>query len=251
MGIKMQIRFERFLSTDSPKAIKASGYGYLNGFNYMAPYKLGGAGNLCSHASAGCIALCLGDHSGQAAMSQRVKDSRKRKAQYFMKARAEYMAEFAYHIKKTINKANKLGLKTAIRPNGSTDIAYEGIPVTVNGTVYPNIMSAFPDEPFLDYTKNPKRFDRKLPLNYHLTFSLSETNESEAREILKRGYNVAVVFGNGLPETYLGHPVINGDEHDLRFLDPRGVIVGLSPKGHKAKKDTSGFVIRNYANHNA
>ena len=56
---------------------------------------------------------------------------------------------------------------------------------------------------------------------------------------------------DGVTETYLGHPVINGDEHDLRFLDPKGVIVGLSPKGHKAKKDTSGFVIRNYANHNA
>ena len=50
---------------------------------------------------------------------------------------------------------------------------------------------------------------------------------------------------NGLPKTYLGFRVINGDSHDLRFLDPKGVIVGLSPKGNKAKKDTSGFVIQN------
>jgi hypothetical protein len=35
--------------------------------------------------------------------------------------------------------------------------------------------------------------------------------------------------------------VFNGDESDLRFLDPQGVIVGLYAKG-KAKKDTSGFV---------
>jgi hypothetical protein len=35
--------------------------------------------------------------------------------------------------------------------------------------------------------------------------------------------------------------VFNGDESDLRFLDPRGVVVGLYAKG-KAKKDTSGFV---------
>jgi len=44
-----------------------------------------------------------------------------------------------------------------------------------------------------------------------------------------------------MPETYNGLPVFNGDESDLRFLDPQGVIVGLYAKG-KAKKDTSGFV---------
>jgi hypothetical protein len=35
---------------------------------------------------------------------------------------------------------------------------------------------------------------------------------------------------------------INGDENDLRFLDPKGVVVGLTAKG-KAKSDTSGFVV--------
>jgi len=69
--------------------------------------------------------------------------------------------------------------------------------------------------------------------------------------LLARGFNVAVVFGSGLPETYLGYPVIDGDKHDLRFLDPKGVIVGLSPKGNRAKRDESGFVIRNYSTHNA
>jgi hypothetical protein len=44
-----------------------------------------------------------------------------------------------------------------------------------------------------------------------------------------------------MPETYMGIPVFNGDESDLRFLDPHGVIVGLYAKG-KAKKDTTGFV---------
>ena len=247
----MKIQFRRFLSVDSPKAIKANSYGYLNGINYGAPHKSGGVGNLCSHASAGCIALCLGEHSGQAAMSETVRDSRKRKMVFFMKARAEYMAEFAYHVQKLIDNAKKDGLKPAIRPNGSTDIAYEGVGVTVNGVTYRNIMEAFPNIPFLDYTKNPNRFNRKLPPNYHLTFSLSETNEPIARALLARGVNVAAIFDKGLPETYLGHPVINGDLHDLRFLDPKGVIVGLSPKGHKAKRDQSGFVIRNYQTHNA
>jgi hypothetical protein len=48
-----------------------------------------------------------------------------------------------------------------------------------------------------------------------------------------------------LPATFTiggkSFPVINGDETDLRFLDAKGVIVGLRAKG-KARKDTTGFV---------
>lgn len=36
---------------------------------------------------------------------------------------------------------------------------------------------------------------------------------------------------------------VDGDRHDLRFLDPKGSIVCLKAKG-QAKNDTSGFVIR-------
>jgi hypothetical protein len=61
----------------------------------------------------------------------------------------------------------------------------------------------------------------------------------------EQGYNVATVFGikksQPMPETYNDVPVFNGDDSDLRFLDPKGVVVGLYAKG-KAKKDTSGFV---------
>jgi hypothetical protein len=62
---------------------------------------------------------------------------------------------------------------------------------------------------------------------------------------MAQGYNVAVVFGIKktlpMPATYNGTTVFNGDESDLRFLDPKGVVVGLYAKG-KAKKDTTGFV---------
>lgn len=248
----MRNQFEKFLSVDSPKAVKAGEFGYLNGINYIAPHKSGGFGNLCSHASNGCIALCLGEHSGQAAMSQTVRDSRKRKAEFFMKSRPEFMAEFARHIARLIRKAETLNLKPAIRPNGSTDIAFEGIPVTIDGETFPNLMAAFPNVPFIDYTKNPNRFARKLPPNYYLTFSLSETNETIARNLLARGINVAAVFGSGLPDTYLGRMVLDGDRHDLRHLDPKGgFIIGLSPKGNRAKRDLSGFVIRDYSTNNA
>jgi hypothetical protein len=86
-----------------------------------------------------------------------------------------------------------------------------------------------------------------LPANYHLTFSRSEENEATALELLARGVNVAAVFAGDKPAIWNGFAVIDGDEHDLRQLDPRGergFVIALSPKGRKAKRDMSGFVIR-------
>ena len=45
-----------------------------------------------------------------------------------------------------------------------------------------------------------------------------------------------------LPSHWQGIKVIDGDDSDLRFQDPRGVIVGLLEKG-LAKKDETGFVV--------
>src|SRR5262249_3514821 len=130
--------FPRFFSYDSPKAIKADKYGYLNAINYMAPHTSGGVGNLCAHASPGCIALCLGRESGQAAMVSRitgtnnVRDSRERKARYFMTERQAYMREMLLHIAHAIRTARVKDKRLVVRPNGSTDIAYEGLRVMVD-----------------------------------------------------------------------------------------------------------------------
>jgi len=106
------------------------------------------------------------------------------------------------------------------------------------------LFERFPDVAFVDYTKIASRFVRKLPANYHLTLSRSEVNEGECLEALARGINVAVVFADK-PATWHGFECIDGDEHDLRQLDPRGgFVIALSPKGSKAKRDMSGFVIR-------
>jgi hypothetical protein len=56
------------------------------------------------------------------------------------------------------------------------------------------------------------------------------------------GANVACVFRDGLPKTWQGRKVIDGDETDLRFLDGQNKIVGLVEKG-LAKKDETGFVL--------
>ena len=122
--------------------------------------------------------------------------------------------------------------------------------VHIREGMYRNLFEVFPLVQFVDYTKNPHRMAKQAkgahwPSNYYLTFSHAGASNLEAcREVLAAGGNVAVVFGENLPATFLGAEVINGDEHDLRHLDPRGVVVGLLPKGLKAKRDrTSGFVV--------
>jgi hypothetical protein len=244
------MKADHFFSLDSPKAIKASKFGYVNAINYMAPASTAGVGNLCPHASAGCLALCLGWYSGQAGMlsnaeletgSNNVRRSRQRKAEMFMRDRKAFLEFVTKGIAAAQRKALRVGKALCVRLNGATDIVWE--------SVAPFVFATFSTIQFVDYTKNYKRMLRfcegKLPSNYHLTFSRSEINEAECLDVLAHGGNVAVVFAGKLPETYLGRQVINGDEHDLRHLDAKGgVVVGLSPKGRKTKNDTSGFVVR-------
>jgi len=255
----------RIYSLDSAKAIKARGFGYLNAIHYMAPARTSGK-NLCSHASPKCIEACLGWFSGQAGMVANdadinsVRASRIEKAKRFMAARAEYMWDMAKATALAYRSAKAKRKKLCVRLNGSTDIAWEGVAITLDHAQaqwlartmkkpvapgrYKSLFELFSFLQFVDYTKNPDRFARKLPANLHLTFSRSETNEAKALELLQAGHNVAVVFSGGLPAMWRGFPVINGDEHDLRHLDPRGgFVVGLSPKGRKAKKDKGGFVV--------
>jgi hypothetical protein len=103
-----------------------------------------------------------------------------------------------------------------------------------------NIFQIFPEVQFYDYTKV---LGRKAAYdNYFLIFSQADGNEADVNRAIAQGMNVATVFDQ-VPATYKGRPVIDADETDLRFLDPKGVIAGLKAKG-RAKKDYSGFVIR-------
>jgi hypothetical protein len=107
------------------------------------------------------------------------------------------------------------------------------------------LLEKYPDVQFYDYTKNPirmKKFiNKEFPKNYHLTFSLGSSNKEQAKQVLKAGGNVAVVFRNKkLPKTFWGHKVFNADKTDLRFKDPLNVIMGLYAKG-KARKTKRGL----------
>lgn len=217
------------LTTNNHKTIKGQKLGYITYIMYMSPFTQNSKGiNLCPHASAGCSSACL-FKSGFGGMYNTVQNGRINKTEWYLSNRNEFMLQLDKEIAAAI-KRHKDKAIPVFRLNGTSDIRWEKIKVRDNK----NIFELYPDVQFYDYTKNHLRFDKELPLNYHLTFSRSEVNDKQAMSILKRGYNVAVVF-NKLPETYLGYKVVNGDETDLRFLDEKNVIVGLKYKNQTGK----------------
>ena len=146
-------------------------------------------------------------------------------------------------------KANNM--KLAVRPNILSDQRSLGLAIA----------RMFPHLPVYDYTKIglglKKEWVGTMPENYSLTFSLDERNAVTARNMMLLGVaNVAVVFdlgrGDDLPrewslpnEAETTRPVVDGDVNDLRFLDPKGVFIGLRFKGSKANRATArrlGFI---------
>lgn len=213
---------------------------------YLAPADIIPGVNLCPAASAGCRAACLFT-AGRGQMSS-VQAARVRKTVYWRDDRAGFLRDLVEDLERVSRLAFKEnGQNQAVRLNGTSDIAWEETPVTRNGTEHSSVMAAFPEIQFYDYTKRPERAAASLragwPSNYALTFSRAEHNGPLAERLAQRGANVAVVFaGKELPAVWHGRRVIDGTAHDMRFLDPKGVVVGLLAKG-LARRDTSGFVV--------
>ena len=200
----------------------------------LAPADLSGY-NVCPMASQGCKSACL--HTAGNPVFQAQKDKgRINRARFYMQDRDKFMTQLTRELVnfvKWCDKNKKIGV---VRLNTTSDISWE----------HYNLFDKFPMLQFYDYTKIQKRalkFARgEYPPNYHLTYSLNEDNYDRAVEVLNEGGNIAVVFRKDLPDTFMGKKVVNGDLHDLRYLDPKNVVVGLKAKG-KAKTDYSGFVM--------
>lgn len=258
----------KLLTTGNPKIAKGLKLGYLTNILHLAPSTLSGY-NVCPMATQGCRSACLntagrgGLFTGMSHLNMTgaelvaavkagtfhnaIQSARIARTRFFFENRESFTNQLHSEITAAIKLAAKHNLIPVFRLNGTSDLRWETIEITVANkkdasvVTYPNIMAAFPGVSFYDYSKLINRVD--LPANYSLTFSKADGNDADATIAIARGMNVAVVFRTAvLPATYLGLPVIDGDSSDLRFLDPKGVIVGLKAKG-KAKKDTSGFVV--------
>ena len=234
----------KLLSTGNPKVLKGLKQGFNTYILHLAPANLSGY-ETCPKRTAGCTAACL-NTAGRGGMFKKgettnaIQNARIRKTKMFFEQRQDFMLALKKDIELAIKQSKKLGLIPVFRLNGTSDLAWEKYDM-IPGQ---NVFECFPDIQFYDYTKILGRKVKGIA-NYHLTFSAADGNDADVYRAIAEGYNIATVFGlkktEPMPETYLNRPVFDGDESDLRFLDPKGVIVGLYAKG-KAKKDTTGFV---------
>ena len=261
----------------NPKIGKGEKLGFYSAGLMLAPSDLSGY-QLCPFASKGCRGACL-NVSGQGAIGldlyglNHCQVARIRRARYVMAEPTAAMADIVRELESCERYALKIGMPLAFRFNVLSDLRPETMECYRDGVRFPNLMEAFPDVTFYDYTKAPTQWRRDLcershpwPSNYSLTFSLSESNGEQAAEELANGVNVAVPFttpttkktaADGSKEYRHALPpsamlngviaaVIDGDATDLRFKDPRGVIVGLRAKGTKAGKAggvEAGFIL--------
>lgn len=203
----------------------------------LAPARESGH-QMCASASAACRRACL-YHQGHARLDPTIAACRIAKTVAWKTNPSWFKARLTRELCHVRRVSERDDFRVAVRLNLTSDVMWE--------REWPEVFEEFSSFQLYDYSKHVKRMLRCLggdfPPNYHLTFSRSEDNESECREVLSAGGNVAVVFrSRPFPDRYLGFPVIDGDVTDLRFLDPPGVVVGLSAKG-TAKADASGFVV--------
>ncbi len=204
----------------------------------------------CTHASPACLKDCI-YHTGNARFDNVHMAREMRTSRLFHPAtRDTAIKQIEADIRRLellcqeIKLFYGVDLQPVVRLNGTTDINW--------AKEAADLHQKFPHIQFYDYTKVPKYMDmylsgqnpytgRPFAPNYHVTFSRSETNRTEALRYLEMGGNVAIVFDK-TPETLTYHGktyrVIDGDRHDLRFLDDieglknpgEGLVIGLKYK---------------------
>ena len=234
----LELTYKPILGTASTKTIKGEKLGYLTAIVYLTPDL-----QLCPYSViSGCLEGCLYT-AGRGAFNK-TQLQRQLKTAFFKENLRGFMLSLCADIWSLERKALKLGLIPLVRLNGTSDILWENITIEESGLT---IFQTFPYIDFYDYTKHPKRkLEGKTANNYDLTYSYSGLTP---KKITTAGFNnpdnkrVSVVFmrKEDIPTAFNNFKVIDGDDTDLRHIEPSNVIVSLYAKG-KAKKDDSGFV---------
>lgn len=229
------------VGTDA-KTVKGEKNGYLTGILYLAPAQEAGGETICPFSTAGCRRVCL--FTAGRGVFESVRNARIKKTLEFQQNPELFVTKLQEDVAALEQQARQKHMHPAVRLNGTSDILWE--------KYRDRLMDFFPEVQFYDYTKYPAKLRKELPSNYHLTYSFSEKSTSPIWSLdwAKRGFNTAVVFridkAHSLPQEFrilqFDRPVIDGDLTDLRFTDPKGVIVGLKVKGKARKDDGDGFV---------
>lgn len=233
------------LTLGNPKTDKGRALGYLTAVLHLAPADKAGVGSVCPWATLGCRSSCL-NTAGRGGILKRgnvtnaIQEARIRRTLRFMHQRSEFMGDLRADIATLARMARREGLRPALRLNGTSDLAWEKLARPLMAQASQLGIIAY------DYTKSHAR---AMSQAYHLTFSRSENvDDGTVRALLRSGIGVAVPYRGTLEGIHRlasdrwGAAVVDGDAHDLRFMDPPGRIVALRAKGI-ARRDTTGFVV--------
>ena len=247
------------------KTLKAAGFNYLGGLKksakmmksythnvatycvYLAPANMAGRTkkgtriNVCP-MSQHCKELCLNSaghnkadilSNGKENIKQSlINISRIKKTKLFYNDRDTYMDILIHEINRDRSYAERHGMEFSVRLNGTSDLSPE-----IMKKDGKNILEIFPDVQFYDYTKvyNRTKLMKFYP-NYDITFSYDGYNWDQCEQFLNDGGKVALVFDSEtMPKTYKGYKVIDANGYDMRYLDPKGCIMGL--EFHPIAKD--------------
>jgi hypothetical protein len=190
---------------------------------FLAPADSSGH-EMCLWRSQDCTDICL-NCSGKGALAS-VQQARIRKTQRLIETPHDFFWSMLCEMAKAEIKSFDNGKIPVMRLNGTSDLPWDYIAAP--------LFKHFERVRFYDYTKSYARAWSQ-DSNWDNTLSYSGHNWPNCKSVLDNGRaRVAVVFdvprGKPLPDTWRGYTVIDGDKDDLRFLDPRGVIVGLRYK---------------------
>ncbi len=194
----------------------------------LAHARTSGEYNVCRYATPVCAASCVAD-AGNGSYPD-IKEARALKTRFLAADPSAFVTLMVHEIDVAVKKHGTV----AVRLNTFSDITWE--------TICPDLFTRWGDKVTIyDYTKWPTSA-RPAPANYDITRSASErTTDVEIVAMVQSGERVAVCLNirkKDMVDTHLGQSCVDGDRHDARFADPKGVIVVLRPKG---KARVNGF----------
>lgn len=226
LGFRHRSAF-RLLTASNAKTPKGERSGYFTAALYLSPHTTAGGSTVCPHSTPECRRRCL-SNSGLLRLPKST-EARKRRTRLWHEERARFIDLLARDVDKLREIASAEGLKPALRLNGTSDIPFE------------RWIELPQDVALYDYTRTPIEHRRNRPDNYRLTYSVASADEwVRGFRYLREGQSIAVVvppdtqrqlagkqwMAGGISGSYL-----DGDSHDLRFLDPARSVVLLKPKG--------------------
>jgi hypothetical protein len=254
-------RAVRSILSDNTKLRKMpDGSRVINAGVTLAPSKRSGIVNVCPHATAACILVCVLWFAGRT-VTRTVREAATKRTRLWFYDAATFYARLARELSSLARKAARDGVRAFCRLNVASDIDHPH-----------EVVAAHPAITFYDYTKDAEKaaaYGRgELPANYHVSYSVSErTTFTTARELNAAGVNLVVVFDShyfGPLHRYGIVPAsvrfvsrttgeeftvatVDGDIHDLRTpeFDGRGVVVALRAKSGKTLRERAksmGFI---------